>query len=388
MIIRITRQSGGIVEYLKKGIKQDSEFSRDEKDTVVPLYGNLETVDKSIKYLQKNKTQKDNYLHITAGFSVSDIEKLNSLSAEEKNKLMRELSLEIIKHHTSGYDLDNEVVAYAEAHLPKLQREAGKDRLDHIHIVIPLLNANDNTKLQNTFANDWIDSTFQRLLNEKYNLEQPKPFSSEKFSEEALNKDVLTRNEWIAKVKHLKNAGELVKYLKDELGYAEGKDYTLAGSSKQKYIKLLNKRINKKSGEIGNVNLNGKYLKHLEVFNINVTEHKTDSEILQNFYKNREELIEKRRSKAAAKKLKELQKKEKNDEWQKQARIKRASLTAQQKIYFSKFKKSIETMDLKGYYFKENEDKTINLTNKKENIDIKVKEDIIESINSESDQKR
>lgn len=45
-------------------------------------------------------------------------------------------------------------------------------------------------------------------------------------------------------------------------------------------------------------------------------------------------------------------------------------------------------MDLKGYYFKENEDKTINLTNKKENIDIKVKEDIIESINSESDQKK
>jgi hypothetical protein len=389
MFIQISRGSEGFAHYLVTGEKKDNELTRDEKDNRVCLYGDLKTFDETNKFLLKHKNYTDNYLRIVVGFSSEDAMKLNSMSTEERNELMQNITKDIIAHHASGYDLDNEVVAYAEAHMPKIQREKGKDRLSHIHIGIMLHNTLSNTKLRTTFAKTtFIDELVQKHLNNKYQLEQPKPFTGEKFSEEALNKDVLTRNEWIAKVKHLRNAGELVKYLKDELGYAEGKDYVLAGSSKQKYIKLLNKRINKKSGEIGNVNLNGKYLKHLEVFNINVTEHKTDSEILQNFYKNREELIEKRRSKAAAKKLKELQKKQKNEEWQKQARIKRASLTAQQKIYYSKFKKSIESMDLKGYYFKENEDKTINLTNKKENIDIKVKEDIIESINSESDQKK
>ena len=121
MIARTTRGHHGIADYLLTGKRSDSKLTREQKDRVIPLYGNLEVFKATEKYLTNYKNYKDNYSHTTLSFSQKDMEKLNEIEDEQKrDELFKELVLLYLKHHTSGYDLEQEVIAYAEAHIPKI----------------------------------------------------------------------------------------------------------------------------------------------------------------------------------------------------------------------------------------------------------------------------
>ena len=156
MIARVTRAKEGFAEYLITGARKDSIYKREQKDRTITLYGNLETFKQTEKYLNKFKNYESNYIHITISFSQDDMDKINNIKDYTiRDKLLKELTFIYIKHHTSGYDLENEVIAYAEAHLPKIQlNEKNKQRFPHIHIAIAKYNPIDDTQLRTTFFNN------------------------------------------------------------------------------------------------------------------------------------------------------------------------------------------------------------------------------------------
>src|SRR5574344_927837 len=94
MIARVTRAKEGFAEYMITGARKDSVYIRDQKDKTITLYGNLKTFKQTEKYLNKYK---------------------------KKNEILKELAHIYIKHHTSGYDIENEVIAYAEKKKKKIQ---------------------------------------------------------------------------------------------------------------------------------------------------------------------------------------------------------------------------------------------------------------------------
>ena len=84
MIARTTRGQNGLADYLLTGKRSDSKLTREQKDRVIPLYGNLEVFKATEKYLTNYKNYKDNYIHITLSFSQKDMEKLNEIEDEQK----------------------------------------------------------------------------------------------------------------------------------------------------------------------------------------------------------------------------------------------------------------------------------------------------------------
>jgi len=160
MISRITMRKSGLAEYLEKGKRADSNLLRNDKDNVLPLYGSLTSFKKAEQYCNHYKEWKHNYEHITISFSKEDSEILDGLDEEDYQERLKDIALLMIKHRTSGYDIDNEVIAYAELHDPKIEynnnpthREKER-RYKHIHIAISYLNPLSDTKLQTTFYNN------------------------------------------------------------------------------------------------------------------------------------------------------------------------------------------------------------------------------------------
>ena len=129
MLARVSRGKEGMAEYLITGHRSDDHHSRKEKDHVIPVFGDIDVFQKAEDYLLKNKNYKDSYTHITVAFSKRDMSKLEGLEGAEKNKAYQDITERYIKHHTSGYDLKHEVIAYAEVHEPKVKKFKGKDRL-------------------------------------------------------------------------------------------------------------------------------------------------------------------------------------------------------------------------------------------------------------------
>ena len=297
MIARVTRHKNGIIEYLKKGIRADSNYTRQDKDNVVSIYGNMDTLDKSIKYLNDNKNYQNNYLHITLSFSKDDINKLDNMSEKEREQTLKDITELYIKHHTKGYNLENEVIAYAEIHKPKIKiNEKGKERLEHIHIVISNQNALSNTKIINTFANTFIDDTLQSYINMKYGFDNPK-------EHKRLDKNILTKKSEIRqylkdKLKDIKSHKELIEYFKNN-----GLEYREVKTKRNNYYKLV---------DFG-INLRGRGFEHLEKITQDkkyIYPHtKTIQElanILNNYYEKRIIEIGKRRSKKDTKKLNDI----------------------------------------------------------------------------------
>ena len=66
MIARTTRGHHGIADYLLTGKRSDSKLTREQKDRVVPLYGNLEVFKATEKYINKYKNYKD----VTTNFQI------------------------------------------------------------------------------------------------------------------------------------------------------------------------------------------------------------------------------------------------------------------------------------------------------------------------------
>ncbi|WP_455289738.1 hypothetical protein [Cupriavidus necator] len=121
-------------QYLENGQKVGREFSRDEMDERVVLFGNLDVTDALIQALNVPESI-DRYLSITLSF--------------KEDEVSREVLDDVAKACRSfvfaGYRED-ELNFYAEAHLPRIKSyidsKTGQrvERKPHIHVVIPKLN--------------------------------------------------------------------------------------------------------------------------------------------------------------------------------------------------------------------------------------------------------
>lgn len=364
MIARTTRGQNGLADYLLTGKRSDSKLTREQKDRVIPLYGNLEVFKATEKYLTNYKNYKDNYIHITLSFSQKDMEKLNEIEDEQKrDELFKELVLLYLKHHTSGYALEQEVTAYAEAHLPKIQRnKKNKQRMGHLHIAIAKYNPLDDTQLKTTFFNNsFMDDVLQSYVCKKYGFEIPRDvdkFPDNKDTEnednlvnQIISKMAITRAKWIELLKEIQTIDELLHFLENDLKLKKDVDYKIAGSKTYKYIKILNlQERNKRSNHL---NINGK---DFQRFIIKDDENRTFpkdkpkkelEDILSSYYKRRIDLIYKRKSKKTKELLKNIQLADNQKSTSKENKF--TYQTYQQKLFNQHYDYLIDDK-LKGYY--------------------------------------
>lgn len=379
MIVRVRRAKSGLSQYWRDGRKADSIYSRDEKDIVTPIYGNLDDFERAENYCVQNKNWAENYLHITFGFSNGDWQKIESLpTKEEQNALMQELVQDYIKHHFS-YDINNEVIAYAELHYPKLKYdEHGNKRYPHIHLGVSFLNLLSDTKLRNLFAkNSYYDEVMVRKSNFKFGFEQTKrrEFRIKNFYSQ-VGRD---RKEWIELLDELNDRDELVYFLENQMNFKEDVDYRVVNTKNNNYVKLINKSYKTdKSGKktIQGINLQGRGFERFVDATSTKTNHKKLEdmtqqeleEILNNVYAKRVEEIGKRRSKKATEDLKKIyeEDKELKKDFEKKYSKKAdynsfKSLTFQQKIFYKHYGVNIED-SLRGYYVKIDETGVDNTT--------------------------
>ena len=385
MIARISRAKEGFVDYLITGARKDSIYKRDQKDRTKTLYGNLQTFKQTEKYLNKYKNYESNYIHITLSFSTEDMNKLNEIEDEEKrDELFKELVLIYIKHHTSGYDLTNEVIAYSEAHLPKIQiNEKNRQRMSHIHIAIAKYNPLDDTQLRTPFFNNsFLDDVLQSYICKTYGFEIPRKDEDEKndtnekiqdennLEDKIRSKIAITRANWIELLKDIKTTDELLYFLQNDLHLEENKDFKIAGSKTYKYIKILNlQERNKKSNSL---NLNGIDFQRFilkDDKNRTFPRHKSKKEledILLSYYETRIESIYKRKSKKSKELLKDIYISENQKTSQKVNSFTYQSY--QQKLFVSHYDYLIKDK-LQGYYIKKENDEVI-IKNFSKNIQI------------------
>ena len=383
MITRVNRAKEGFADYLISGARKDSIYTRDQKDKTITLYGNLQTFKQTEKYLNKYKNYESNYIHITLSFSQEDMNKLNEIDDEQKrDELFKELALIYIKHHTSGYNLENEVIAYAEAHLPKIQlNEKNKQRFPHIHIAIAKYNPLDDTQLRTTFFNNsFLDDVLQSYVCKKYGFEIPRKDEKNEtnFNEEVnyenkiRSKIAITRANWIELLKDIKTSDELLYFLKNDLKLEENVHYKIAGTKTYKYIKILNlQERNKKSNSL---NVNGKQFERFIIKddkNRTFPRHKSKEElgeILQSYYRQRKEYILKRRSKKTKEKLNEIYESQTATKINTNTKNSFKYLSYQQKLFDQHYDYLIKDK-LEGYYIKKVNNEVI-INNFSKNIQI------------------
>lgn len=395
MIARISRAKEGFADYLITGTRKDSIYARDQKDKVIPLYGNLQIFKQTEKYLNKYKNYESNYIHITLSFSQEEMDKLNEIDdVKIRDELFKELVLIYIKHHTSGYSLENEVIAYAEAHMPKIQKnEKNRQRFPHIHIAIAKYNPLDDTQLRTPFFNNsFLDDVLQSYVCKKYGFEIPRKDetdTNEKIEDEnnledkIKSKIAITRANWIELLKDIKTSDELLYFLQNDLKLEENIDYKIAGSKTYKYIKILNlQERNKKSNSL---NLNGKDFSRFilkDTKNRTFPRHKSKKDlenILLSYYEKRDEYISKRKSNKSKELLKDIYHLENQNT---KKNIKSLSYQSyQQKLFYEHYDYLIKDK-LQGYYIKKVDNQII-INNFSKNIKIIDLEDQIIS-NSKS----
>ncbi len=385
MLARISRAKEGFADYLITGARKDSIYKREQKDKTITLYGNLQIFKQTEKYLNKYKNYESNYIHITLSFSKKDMDLLNEIEDEEKrDELFKELVLIYLKHHTSGYDLTNEVIAYSEAHLPKIQiNEKNRQRMSHIHIAIAKYNPLDDTQLRTPFFNNsFLDDVLQSYVCKKYGFEIPRKDEDEKndtdekiqdennLEDKIKSKIAIARTNWIELLKDIKTPDELLYFLENDLKLKENIDYKIAGSKTYKYIKILNlQERNKKSNSL---NLNGKDFSRFilnDDKNRIFPRYKSKKElenILLSYYETRIENIYKRKSK----KTKELLNDIYISENQKLNPIVNSFTyqSYQQKLFYKHYDYLIQDK-LEGYYIKKENDEVI-IKNFSKNIQI------------------
>lgn len=371
MIVRVRRnKTGGLAKYLREGRKKDSNFSREERDIVNPIWGSLDEFEKIENYVLNEKKFSEISMHISFGFSDNDYQKIESLpTKEERNALMQELVQDYIKHHYSGYEINNELNYYAELHYPKLKYdEHGSKKYPHIHLAVSFLNLLSDTKLRNLFAkNSYYDEVMVRKSNFKFGFEQTKrrEFRIKNFDSQ-VGRD---RREWIELLDDLNDRQELIHFLENQMNFKEGIDYRVVDTKNNNYVKLIDKSYKTdKSGKkiIQDINLQSTGFERFVDVNSDAKNHKKLEdmtreeleEILNKVYEKRVEEIGKRRSKKATEDLKKIYdedeklKKDFEKKYSKKAEYNSfKSLTFQQKIFYKHYGVNIQD-SLKGYYVK------------------------------------
>ena len=131
----------GLKDYLENGTNND----RDEKDKRVTLYGDIDILQSCIK-IGHDKGYKETYRNIVVSFAENYV----------KNDDLKDIALKYISQYVKGYKSD-EVVAYAEVHIPKIlyktkiNRITGESekvrRKPHIHISFAMYSPKLNKQL-------------------------------------------------------------------------------------------------------------------------------------------------------------------------------------------------------------------------------------------------
>lgn len=203
MIAQLTKGEKGIAEYLETGHTKHSVYSRDEKDQRVPIMGNLQAIkDSQDAQLANPKTkQKFNYYHASLSFTREEWEKI------EKDGNIQEIIDEYIKLNFPNHSRD-EMICYAEAHVPIIQSEPyipregedqkskrlneeyeGKEigRSPHIHLIISFENMKFTRSVKSAgmiFSKKQAQmiasaikfkSIVQDIMSLKFGLDNPEP---------------------------------------------------------------------------------------------------------------------------------------------------------------------------------------------------------------------
>ncbi|MDD3596176.1 LPD7 domain-containing protein [Sulfuricurvum sp.] len=355
-------------KYLRDGHRQDSEYSRNQKDETIPLYGDLDIFEKTEHFLNQHKDFSDNYMHITLSFSKEDIRRIEE-SGKDYLDVYRDMVQDYIKHHTSGYDIDNEVIAYAEVHRPKIKEEHGKERLEHIHIGIALYNPLDDTKLRTDFKHsNFIDDTLQEYVNKKHGLTNPREFKRER---EGINADTQIahdRKYYIDQLKDIGDRKELLQYF-----HENGIDFREVQTAKNHYFKIIT------PGDLNDINLRGKGFEHLsdiaqgKEIKANAARQIEDlGKILTHHYENRIDQIHDRRSVRSKEAINQIYADEEED--QKDS----ISVTYQHKL-FKKHYGRMTNHKFNGYFIDLDSSQGVTFTNEKRNINIVDHGDVITS---------
>lgn len=380
MISRITMRKVGLSEYLEEGKRADSNLLRDDKDNVVPLYGSLTTFKKAELYCNQHKIWKSNYEHITISFSNEDTNVLDALSDEVYSDTLQDIVLDMIKHRTSGYDLDNEVIAYAELHDPKVKYEESqrtgelKKRYKHIHIAISYLNPLSNTKLQTTFYNNsYISDTIDKYIAKKHGLsfaiaKEPNDAHVDRETIMSLNRQ------------ELKNATKGFLTQKELFNFFDANGIKYGFTNKNSKNKQSNVYVYNEKG--GKIHLRGRDFPNIEIMmNPNYSDELKSShikelnsksleelgDILEKYYKdNRIPLIDKRRSKETKDILNDIYNQDTNTI--PNNKVNQFS-SFQEKIFYKHYKQLLSS-DLKGYYIDTKNEERVTFSHKAKEIEI------------------
>ena len=226
MLIRVGGGNDGIGDYLRNGIKNGREHTRDELDHRIILEGNLNATELIIDNMD---TDAERYLHITLSFKEDHVD----------NDVMSSIVTEFKTFAMQAYNED-EYDFYAETHVPKIKSLIDKktkeliERKPHIHIVIPKINLQTGKRLdpfEIVEHNQAYIDAFQEIVNEKYGLASPKVNIRSDFTSEStiierckgdtfkgINKDI--KKEILTHVMTMQssNLNELSHYL-EEQGY-------------------------------------------------------------------------------------------------------------------------------------------------------------------------
>ncbi|ELX1534638.1 relaxase [Escherichia coli] len=170
MLVRFSGHNNGAKEYLEEGKKNGRELTRDELDTRITLYGDLELTQKIYQSIPDNDQER--YVSITHSYFEDDIsvDVMKDIFYEYKNFLM------------CAYR-DDEFNIYAEAHIPKIKYSEDKktgeliERKPHVHIIIPevnLLSGNLINPRGDYRVNEKYFEAVQEYINQKYNLISPR----------------------------------------------------------------------------------------------------------------------------------------------------------------------------------------------------------------------
>ncbi|CAD2265249.1 hypothetical protein X12_004522 (plasmid) [Xanthomonas arboricola] len=185
MLIRVTGARAGIADYLRHGIKEDREFSREQMDERVILAGDLDLTDSIIRGMTNTG---DKYLHVTIAFREDNI----------SPETLQAVTDEFRAFAFSAYGAD-EFNFYAEAQLPRIKSYTDKAtgervvRKPHIHIVIPQKNLLTGTTFNPfktaDYSNEFLKA-FQERVNAQYGLASPDDYKRESFN---INSEVVSR---------------------------------------------------------------------------------------------------------------------------------------------------------------------------------------------------
>ncbi|WP_170000933.1 hypothetical protein [Campylobacter sp. RM16189] len=353
MILRYVQRDIGMADYMIGGEKAGYKETRDDKDKVIPLIGDIYEFQKEERLInddefRKRKGWKKNYLSITVSFSREDMMRLNS-DPNKKYQTLQEIAKIIIDTNTSGHTPD-EITAFAEVHAPKRfkndekQRTILKDgkiigerdeyRYEHIHIGISKRNYLDDSQISllwtgNIGGNDII----QQYINKKYGFENPKDYSRDRKQNTMQKKIALTRKAYQEALKDIQSLDELYAFLKEQ-----EVEYKIIQTKKNKYIKIINPNRGKR-GQRGSdgadLNIKGRGFEHIDtLFEETLTDdekisrspkfqrEKTISDLsleeleeaLTNLKQKRTEWLEKRRSKKLKQLISEVGAKEQEEE--------------------------------------------------------------------------